>query len=87
MIFKTNSKGVRRLSLIIGIVAGLYHLYTKEEPFGPPSQIPGEPWTNLFINLSNIALEFALYFIAAWLIVRVIAWIIEGFINDRKQVE
>lgn len=85
MFLSTKLHGVRRLSLIIGISAGFYHLYTREEPFGPPSQIPGEPWTNLFINLSNLALEFASFFIPAWIIVRVIAWIIEGFINDRKQ--
>jgi hypothetical protein len=84
MFLSTKLLGVRRLSLIIGISAGLYPLFTREEPFGPPAQTPGEPWTNLFINLSNLALEFALYFISAWLIVRIIAWIIEGFMKDRK---
>ena len=86
MIFKTKSTGVRRLSLILGILAGFYRLYAREEPFGPPSQIPGQPWSNLTINLSNLALEFALFFIPVWLTVRIIAWIVEGFISDRKRL-
>lgn len=84
MFFRTKSITVRRLSLILGLTAGFYRLYTRDEPFGPPAQTPGQPWHNAFINLSNLALEFAIYFIVAWTVVRVIAWIVEGFINDRK---
>ena len=35
------------------------------------------------LNLLNMAILFVVGFIATWLIVRVIAWIIDGFVQDR----
>ncbi|GEM_PF-4792035 len=81
---QTKSQGVRRLSLVLGVLAGGFHVVTKNEPYGPPSQIPDAPWQNLSINLLNLFIEFALYFIAAWVAVRVVAWVIDGFIADRN---
>ena len=84
MIWSTQSVGVKRLSLVAGIGAALYYFVTLNQPYGPPAQTPGHPWQNLTINLSNLALESGLYFLAAWLTVRVVAWVIAGF--ARKEV-
>jgi hypothetical protein len=78
MIWSTQSEGVRRLSLVAGLGAAVYHLITLNQPFGPPAQTPGHPWQNAAINLTNLALECALYFVAAWLIVRVAGWVVAG---------
>ncbi len=83
MIWSTQSKGVKRLSFVAGIGAALYYFITLNQPYGPPAQTPGHPWQNLVINLANLALEGALYFLAAWLIVRIIALVVAGFITDR----
>ena len=85
MIWSTRSTGVRRLSLVAGIVAALYYLVTLNEPYGPPAQTPGHPWQNLAINLGNLAVESGLYFLSAWLVVRVIAWVVAGFIEMPAQ--
>ena len=82
-----KSAGVRRLSLAAGVLAAIYHLATLNEPLGPPAQTPGHPWQNLVINLSNYAIEAALYFLAAWGIVRVLAWIVAGFISDSRRLK
>ena len=81
IMWSTQSKGVRRLSLVAGLAAGVYHLITLNQPYGPPAQAPGHPWQNLAINLSNLALECGLYFLAAWFIVRVIGWVVAGFVS------
>ena len=79
MIWSTQSKGVRRLSLVTGFVAALYYFITLNQPHGPPAQTPGLPWQNLAINAGNLVLESGLYFLAAWLAVRVLAWMVAGF--------
>jgi hypothetical protein len=84
MLISTRSVGVRRLSGTAGTVAAIYRVVTLNHPFGPPAQTPGQPIQNLFINLTNLVLECALYFLAAWLVVRVCAWVIDGFILDRR---
>ena len=80
MLFRTNSIGVRRLSFIIGLISGCFLVFTGHKP-EPQGQVP--VWHTVGINLINIAILFAVGFIAAWIAVRVVAWIIEGFINDR----
>ena len=79
MIWSTESLGVKRLSLVAGIAAALYYFVTLSQPAGPPEQSPGHPWQNFAINVGNLALEAGLYFLAAWLVVRVIAWVVAGF--------
>jgi hypothetical protein len=84
MFLSTNSKGVRRLGLVAGFAAAGYSFATLNEPYGPPAQIPGKPWHNLFINLTELVLHAALYFLAAWACVRIVAWVLAGFAADRK---
>jgi len=79
MIWSTKSLGVKRLSLVAGVAAAIYYFVTLSQPNGPPAQSPGHPWQNLAINLGNLALEAGLYFLAAWFVVRVIAWVVAGF--------
>jgi hypothetical protein len=76
MFFHTKSMGVRRLSIILAIIAGCYLVATAHTPI-----YAGEG--RLYWNLFNMALLFSAGFVAAWLTVRIIAWIIEGFIRDR----
>ncbi len=84
MFLSTHSNGVRRLSLVAGLAAAGYYFATLSQPYGPPAQDPGRPWHNLFINLTNLAIEAGLYFLAAWLVVRIVAWVVAGFSSDRK---
>lgn len=81
MIWSTRYKGVKRLSLVAGLMAVVYYFVTLDQPYGPPAQTPGQPWENLAINLSNLAIEAGLYFLVAWLVVRVVAWVVDGFIH------
>lgn len=75
-LLRTRSVGVRRLSLILGLISGTYFMVTQHTP------IVGENTVSL--NLLNMAILFAVGFVATWLIVRVIAWVIEGFVQDRS---
>ena len=79
MFWSTQSLGVKRLSLVAGVAAVVYYFATFNEPYGPPAQTPGHPWQNLAINFGNYAFVAALYFVAAWLVVRVVAWVVAGF--------
>ena len=79
--WSTQSKGVKRLSLVAGLTAAIYYFITLNEPYGPPAQTPGHPWQNLAINLANLLLEAGLYFLGAWFVVRIIAWVIDGFMH------
>ena len=83
MFLATNSKGVRRLSLVVGIVAAGYYLVTLNQPYGPPAQAPGRPWHNLLINLTDLSIGAGLYFLGAWASVRTVAWIVAGFVTHR----
>lgn len=84
MFFSTKSKGAKRLSLILGIISGCYFTIYQHVPTTSDS---GERWSTIGLNLANMAILFAVGFVAAWTVVRVIAWIIEGFLCDRKQGE
>jgi hypothetical protein len=86
-LLKAKSAGVTRLSLVAGLLAVIYHLATLNEPFGPPAQTPGHPWQNLLVNLSEYALEAVLYFLVAWGSVRIIAWIVAGFVSDTHRLK
>ena len=85
-LFRKNSIGVYRLSLVVGAVAGFYRLsgggaYPYHMPQTPlVTQTDGySQWYCRFVNLNNLFFEFAIYFIAAWLLIQVIAWVVEGF--------
>ena len=82
---RTQSVGVRRLSLVAGVIAVVYHLVTLDQPFGPPAQDPSHPFRNVVINIGNLALEGALLFALAWASVRIIAWVVEGFLQGRMK--
>jgi hypothetical protein len=83
MIWFTKSVGVKRLSLVAGFAAAIYYFVTLSQPYGPPAQTPGHPWENLFINFANLAFEAGLCFLAAWVAVRVVAWVLAGFTKGR----
>lgn len=76
MFFRTNSIGVHRLSVILGIIAGCFLVFTQHTPI-----YYGD--NKVFWNLLNIALIFGTGFIGAWFFVRIIAWIIAGFVHDQ----
>ena len=84
MFLSTNSQGVRRLSLLAGFAAVGYYFVTLSQPHGPPAQVVGRPWHNLFVNLGNLGIEAGLYFLGAWVFVRIVAWVVTGFAEDRK---
>ncbi len=77
MFFHTNLVGVRRLSLILGFIAGFYFMIKQHTPI-----YEGE--YKLYWNLLSMAILFAVGFFATWLVVRIIAWIVAGFVHDRS---
>ncbi len=76
MLFRTKSIGVRRLSIILVLIAGCYLVHTAHTPIYDGAN-------KLYWNLLSIVLLFVVGFAAAWFTVRIIACIVEGFINDR----
>ena len=84
MFFSTKSKGVKRLSLILGVISGGYFAVSQHTPVIYETDTK---WYTIGINLANMALLFVVGFVVVWTIVRVIAWVIEGFLSDRKQGE
>jgi len=86
MFFSTKSIGVRRLSVILGLVAGFCFIIALHEPthYGAPGETPAQHWHIIGINILNMTLLFAVGFIAAWFVVRVIAWVIAGFALDHS---
>jgi hypothetical protein len=76
MLFRTNAIGVRRLSLILGLIAGCYFVFTEHTPIFDGAN-------KLYWTLLNMAILFAVGFSTIWLTVRIIAWIVDGFLNDR----
>ena len=84
MFLVTNSKVVRRLSIVAGFAAAGYYFVTLSQPYGPPAQDIGRPWHNLLVNLTNLGIEAGLYFVAGWALVRTIAWVLAAFASDRK---
>ncbi len=77
MFFNTKSVGIRRLSLILGLISGVYFMITQHTPI-----YEGE--YKLYWNLLSMVILFAIGFFATWLVVRTFAWIISGFIHDRS---
>jgi len=82
MFLSTNSKGVKRLSLLAGFVAAGYGISYHEPTFYSGR---GPHWDVVLINLTNFALWAGSFFVVAWVGVRVIAWVVAGFSEDRKQ--
>src|ERR1700676_5289223 len=78
---KTHSIGVRRLSLIAGVVGCAYAI-------SHPGQnilwdfIADRPST--WKALTATLLYWVGAFVACWLIVRIAAWIVSGFLKDRE---
>lgn len=78
-IVSTRYRGVRRLSLTIAILAAINSLYRgrweRRYSFIPESKTE--------ILVENIIIA-AIWFFAVWIAVRAIAWVIDGFVSDRK---
>ncbi len=71
----TDSIGVKRLSLSAGSFSAIYELvYCYEHP-------PAFDWT----WYTTTILLCGFYFLCAWLPVRVVAWIIYGFVSDARK--
>ena len=80
MILSTKSPGVRRLSLVLGFVAGgcyiiLRHPVTNNEG-------PSQALKYAVYNLADILIVGTIVFFLAWAAVRIVAWIVAGFLND-----
>jgi hypothetical protein len=77
MFLSTQSVGVRRVSLVLGLVAAVYRFMN-----------PGL-YDNLYYDspehFVGIVLTCLLYFLCAWVPIRVIAWIVSGFLSDRTR--
>jgi len=74
----TESQGVKRLSLALAVVSALYGMVThgpRTYQYLPPNPIW---WEITFRTVVGI-----LWFLAAWIPVRLIAWIVSGFRADR----
>jgi hypothetical protein len=76
MFLSTKSTGVRRLSLLAGLIGTGYRVVQPWGAFGPPSH-------NAWVNVANILIEAAFYFLVPWLAIRVVAWVVQGFVEDR----
>jgi hypothetical protein len=79
-IVTTKYRGVRRLSLAIAILAAMNSVYHGRWKPRYPGLIDESPTA---ILVKNMALA-AIWFCAAWIAVRAIAWVIDGFVLDRK---
>jgi hypothetical protein len=88
MFLSTRSVFIRRLSLVVGFIAAGYRFFDLQKSWsigGPPAQDATHPMRTLVINVSNTLLECGLFFLAAWAVVRITAWVISGISSDRAQ--
>jgi len=82
---RTKSKGVRRLSIVAGIL-GI--IYARDHP----SQLAVDladfrhQGGTVFFVLSPLfqIVYWGIMFLVFWLSVRVLAWVVTGFLEDRK---
>jgi hypothetical protein len=70
----TESVGVRRLSLVCGIMAAIVGFLNPNYPWKR-----FEDWGTVLAT----AIVCAAYFLAAWVPIRVVDWIVAGFRADR----
>ena len=66
----------------MGIAAAAYgNLRVIEERtrVGPPSDSP-------LMNIADLAITSGAYFLAAWAAVRIVAWVVSGFVSDRTKL-
>lgn len=78
----TKSSGVRRLSVVVGIIAACWYVVVGEPMTNHEG--PSHQWQYLLFNLIRIAVGGGACFFVAWASVRIIAWIAAGFVEDRK---
>jgi hypothetical protein len=69
----TRSIGTRRLSLVCGVAAAGFGFVDTAYTHGNP-----------YVTWTQLGLVCGLYFICAWALIRVIAWIVAGFIADLR---
>ena len=75
---KTKSLGVQRLSLAAGLAAALYALYDTD--LMKVLSVRPVWWSGLGL----ILIGCAIWFLIGWLAIRLPAWIILGFMEDRR---
>ena len=68
-----KSEGVRRLSLLAGGLGLLLNLHTIPEVW--------RQFNNLFVAITIVP---AVSFFVPWAAVRLIAWVVQGFLSDRR---
>ncbi len=66
----TNLISTKRLSLVLGVIAGFYRLYTFEQHIGPHLKEPAYPWYILWVKIGHLEVDFAASFILVWMMVR-----------------
>jgi len=90
----TESVGLRRLSLIGGIVLASYKVIAGPEwardlftYYIATSDTHAEPrlYGGVWGGLAAMVLAFLFYFLCAWVLVRIAAWVAFGFIADRSK--
>jgi hypothetical protein len=80
MFLSTKSCGVRRLSLILGIVAAGYFVVVRHPITN--WQGPTQSTQYLIYNVVDMAVGGVASFAIAWATVRILAWIVAGFLDD-----
>jgi hypothetical protein len=75
MFLATKYQGVRRLSILGGIVVAIWFkvLEHRDNPYYPHTIGTAEFWLNAGFG-----------FLVGWICVRFLAWVIAGFLEDRK---
>lgn len=73
-----KSVGVSRLSLIVGIAGGIY----AASLVAPVTANNGPAVKYALLNIGQLAAAGVVGFMACWGSVRIIAWIVRGFMHD-----
>ena len=81
---RTKSKGVRRLSIVAGIVGAIYAREHPSQLAVDLADFRHQGGTVYFV-LSPLfqIIYWAIMFLIFWLAVRILAWVISGFVEDR----
>src|SRR2546425_9237393 len=80
MFLSTKSHGVRRLSLVLGLVGAGSYIAVRQ----PITNWQGSSQQFRFIlyNLTEMGIGGVISFFLVWVVVRTIAWIVAGFFTD-----
>jgi hypothetical protein len=89
-LLSTESVGVRRLSLTAGIVSALYEFgYCFIHPpegqwwgFWATTDVPDVYQWGFW---ASVAVLCSFYFLCTWVPIRIVAWIVSGFVYDARK--